>query len=111
RIYVDKHTDRATLPLQHLCFVLGQDGNADVRELIRYFAHTTCVRAHHWKGEKHVCGAAAADYQEFKRGCTLEIPDTTLDQHAECVGQLCGFNVSTPAIRVAAEQLQGPRNV
>jgi hypothetical protein len=34
-----------------------------------------------------------------------------LDQHAESVGELCGLNVRPPAIRIAAEQMQGPRNV
>ncbi len=61
----------------------------------------------HWIGEKHVRCTAAAGYQQFERGGTLEIPDATLDQHAERVGQLCGLNVSTPAIGVAAEQMQG----
>ena len=110
-IYVDKDADRAALPLPHLFFVLGQDGNADVRELIRYFAHAPRVRAHHWIGEKHVRRAAAAGYQQFERGRALEIPDTALDQHAERVGQLCGLDVRTPAIRIAAEQMQGPRNI
>ena len=32
RIYVEKNADPAILPLLHLFFVLGEDGNADIRE-------------------------------------------------------------------------------
>jgi hypothetical protein len=39
----------------------------------------------------------------FERGCALEIPDTPLDKHAKGVGQLCGLDVRTPAIRIASE--------
>src|SRR5580700_2816286 len=104
-IYVEKDADLDSLPLPYLFLVLGEDGNADVRELIYYFAHAACVCAHHWIGEKHIRGAAAARHQQFERGCTLEIPATTLDQHADSVGQLCRLDVSTPAIRIAAEQM------
>src|SRR5262249_43932652 len=45
-VYVEKDADRTTLPLPHLFFALGQDGNADVREMICYFAHAACVCAH-----------------------------------------------------------------
>jgi hypothetical protein len=100
-VYVKEDADRTTLPLPHLFFALGQDGNADVREMICYLAHAACVCAHCRIGEKHVRCAAAAGFEQFKRGCTLEIPDTTLDQHAESVGQLCGLDVSAPAIRIA----------
>ena len=33
-IYVDEDADRGASPLPHLFFILGQYGNADVRELI-----------------------------------------------------------------------------
>jgi phage terminase large subunit GpA-like protein len=97
--------------LPHLFLVLRKDGNADVRELIYYFAHATYAWTHHWVGEKHVRCAAAARYQQFERGCTLETADATLHQHVESVGQLSSLDVSTPSIRIAAEQMQGPPNV
>src|SRR6516164_7745155 len=50
RIYVEKDADPATLPLPHLFFVLGEDGNMDARKLICYFAHAARVCAHHWIG-------------------------------------------------------------
>ena len=34
-----------------------------------------------------------------------------IDQHAERVAQLCGLDVHAPAIRVAAQQLQGALDV
>jgi len=106
-----KDADLAVLPLPHLFFVLGQYRNANVRELICYFAHTACVCAHRRIGEKHVCCAAAAGDKQLERVCTFKITDTALDQHAEGVGELCGLNVRPPAIRIATEQIQRPRNV
>jgi len=111
RIYIEKDADRAALPLQHLFFVLGQHGNTDLGKLIRYFAHPPCVCAHHRKGKKHVRSAATARYQQLERGGTLEIPHTPLDQHAECIGHFCGFDVNPPPVGIAAEQLQCKRDV
>src|SRR5882672_10280685 len=41
----------------------------------------------------------------------FEIADAVLDQHAERVAKLCGLDVHAPAIRVAAQQLQGALDV
>src|ERR1700719_1281486 len=109
-IYVDKHVDGAASPLPHLFFVLDQDRDPDVREMIRYFEHAACICAHHWVGKKDVGCSAVASYQQFERGCALETPDTPLDKHAKRVGQLCGLDVRTPAIRIVPEQMQSPRN-
>ena len=110
-IYVDEDADRGASPLPHLFFVLGQYRNANVRELICDFAQPPRIRAYHRIGEKHICRAAAAGHQQFECGRALEIADTSLDQHAESVGQLCGLDVRAPAIRIAAEQMQGPRHI
>src|SRR5215831_6470302 len=50
-INVEKDTNPAAMPLPHLSFVLGEDGDADVWEVIRYFAHATCVCSDNWIGE------------------------------------------------------------
>jgi len=97
--------------LSNVFFVLGQDRNADLRELICDFLHAARVCAHRRKGEKYVCRSVLASYQQFKRRCTLEISDTTLDQHAQRVAQLCGLDVHPPTIRLASEKMQGTRNV
>jgi hypothetical protein len=49
-IYVEKDADPTALPLPHLFFVFGEDGNADIRKLICYFVHAACVCTHHWIG-------------------------------------------------------------
>jgi hypothetical protein len=92
-------------------FVLDQDRNPDARELICYFEHAACICAHDRVGKKDVGYSAVASYLQFERGCALETPDTPLDKHAKRVGQLCGLDVHTPAIRIASEQMQSPRNV
>ena len=65
RIQVKKDTDRAALPLPHLLFVFSQDGNADVGELIGYFAHAARVGTHQRIGDKHSRGAVAAGNQQL----------------------------------------------
>jgi hypothetical protein len=97
--------------LPELLFVLDQDRNPDARELIRYFEHAACVRAHYGVREKDVRRSAVASYQQFERGSALEIPHTLLDEHTKGVGQLCGLDVRAPAIRIACEQMQSPRKV
>jgi hypothetical protein len=111
RIYVDKHTDRTASPLPDLFFVLDQDRNPDVRELIRDFEDAARISAHDRVGKKDIGGSAVAGYQRFEGGCALEISDAPLDHHVNRVGQLCGLGVRTPAIRIASEQMQSPRNV
>jgi hypothetical protein len=84
--------------LPHLFFVLDQDRNPDVRELIRYFEEAACISAHDRVGNEDIGGSAVAGYQQFERRRALEFPDTPLDHHAKRVGQLCGLDVRTPAI-------------
>src|SRR6266446_7574296 len=49
-IYVEKNPSAAAAPLPHLFFVLGQDGNAHVRELLRYFPHPLRICTYRWVG-------------------------------------------------------------
>ena len=48
RIYVEKNSHAAAAPLPHLFFVLGQDGNAHLRELLRYFPYPARICTYTW---------------------------------------------------------------
>src|SRR5713101_4729788 len=111
RIDVEEDSDPAAAPLPHLLFVLGQNGNAHLWELIGYFTDAPGICAYRWISEKYVFRAAAAGYQQFESCRALEIADAPLDQHAERVAQLCGFDVHAPAIRVATQQIQSAFDV
>src|SRR6266702_773597 len=49
-IYVEKNSRAAAAPLPHLFFVLGQGGNAHLRELLRYFPHSARICPYRWIG-------------------------------------------------------------
>src|SRR6266853_2300257 len=111
RIHVEEDSDPAAAPLPHLLFVLGQNGNAHLWELIGYFTDPPGICAHRWISEEYVTSAAAAGHQQFQSGRAFEIADAAFDQHAKRVAQLCGFDVHAPAIRIAPQQIQSAFDV
>ncbi len=61
-IHVEKDADAAAAPLPHLFFALGQNGNADLWELIGNFADPPRICANRWIGEEYLPRTAAAGH-------------------------------------------------
>src|SRR6266849_6219527 len=92
-IHVEKNSDPAVAPLRHLLFILGQDGNASLRELLSDFLHPPRIRAYRRMREKYIARTVAAGHQQFQGRRALETADATLDQHSKSETQFRGLDV------------------
>src|ERR1700676_559628 len=79
RIYVEKNSQRAAAPLLQLLRVLGQNGNAHARKLLRDLLYSSCSCGHGWISQEHIRRTAIESHQQLPCGRTLEIADASLD--------------------------------
>ena len=98
-------------PLAQLFLILRQHGNAHPGELLRDLADTSRIGAHHWIGHQNIGGPGFAGSPQFQSCGTFKVPDSSLQQHLQGIGQLRGLDVRAPAVRIAAEKLKGGSDV
>src|ERR1700752_910578 len=83
RIDVEEDAEGTPNPLPQLFLILVQNRNANVGKLLCAFPHPARVGSNYRIGNKDVGGAALAAYEQLERGCTLEIADSAINQHAQ----------------------------